>query len=191
MLHLITIVRIQIASAKSPKNKMKEYFKFVHEVAGVYADREAVIAHKFFCNRKSIGMLEPIKNGAKKTGLLKKLDNIAWDMSAPRFLETIILSGGDGRYIIPMFLTLDANLRQMLKAYPVKGVLFNRETGAFIPIPEIRTEEYFEKHGCSADLEHLYSEPVRTERLSRNPLDLPAVFKLIKSELKKLQAYMV
>ncbi|RFP09967.1 hypothetical protein D0T23_23505 [Duganella sp. BJB475] len=190
LLHLIAILRIQIASAKSPKNKMKEYFKFVHEVTGAYADREAIIAHKFFCDRKSISMLEQIKKGTKKTGLLRKLDNIAWDMSAPRFLEKIILSGGDGRYIIPMFLTLDANLRQMLKAYPVKGVLFNRKTGAFVPLPEIRTEEYFEKHGCAADLEHLYSEPMRSERLSRKSLDLPEVFTLIKSELKKLQTYM-
>lgn len=190
LLHLIGIVRIQLASARSPKNKMKEYFKYVHDVVGAYADREAVIAHKFFCNRNSIGSLEKIKKGGSKLRLLKYLDNIAWDMLAPRFLEKLILSGGEGRYIVPMFVSGDKGLRQMMKAYPVKGALFNRSTGAFAPLPEICAETYFEKHGCASELEYLYSEPVRLERLSRAAPDLLTVHKLIKAEFKKLRGFM-
>lgn len=194
LLHLIGTARIQIASAKSPKNKMKEYFAFVHEVVGAYFDREAVIAHKFFCDRKNVPMLDKkIQKGRKKTdrkkkaGFLKELDNIAWDMSSPRFMEKLILSGGEGKYIVPMFVTIDTDLRQMMNAYPIKGVLFNRKTGAFAPLPEISTETYFKKHGCDRDLEYLYSEPVRSERLSREVPDLKTLNRKIRSEFRKLR----
>lgn len=123
----------------------------------------------------------------KKAGFLKELDNIAWDMVSPRFMEKLILSGGEGKYIVPMFVTVDSDLRQMMNAYLVKGVLFNRKTGALAPLPEISTEAYFKKHGCDRDLEYLYSEPVRSERLSREVPDLKSINSKIRSEFRKLR----
>jgi hypothetical protein len=101
---------------------MDEYFKYVNKVVGAYFDREAIIAHKYFNDRKSLAILEKIKKGSSKVGLLKKLDNIAWDMAAPRFMEKLILAGGEGRYFIPMFLTFDAGLRELLGHYELPSV---------------------------------------------------------------------
>lgn len=187
LLQLIGMVRIQLSSGKSARHKMSEYFKYVHEVVGAYFDRETIIAHKYFNDRKTLAMLEKIKKGSRKMGLLKKLDNIAWDMAAPRFMEKLILAGGEGRYFIPMFLTFDAGLRELLAHYPVKGVMFNKKTGSFAPIPEINTRDYFKQHGCQDEIDHLYSEPVRSERLSREKPTRLSIHRLIRREYRTLR----
>lgn len=189
LLQLIGMVRIQLSSSKSARYKMGEYFKYVHNVVGAYFDREAIIAHKYFNDRKSLAVLEKIKKGGGKMGLLKKLDNIAWDMAAPRFMEKLMVAGGEGRYFIPMFLTFDSGLRELLEQYPVKGVIFNKKTGSFAPIPEINTRDYFEQHGCADEIDHLYSEPVRSERLSRERPSRLSIHRLIRREYKTLRSF--
>ncbi|MCZ8251551.1 MAG: hypothetical protein O9318_03680 [Hylemonella sp.] len=188
LLQLIGMVKIQLSSGKSAKHKMGQFFSYIHEVVGAYFDREAIIAHKYFCDRNAIEMLERIKKGGGKRGLLKKLDNIAWDMAAPRFMERLIVAGGDGRYFIPMFLTFDSGLRELLGHYAVKGAVFNKTTGAYAPIPAINTREYFAQHGCQDEIDHLYSEPVRTERLSREKPTRFTIHRLIRREFKALRA---
>lgn len=187
LLQLIGMVRIQLSSRKNAKNKMSEYFRYIHEVVGAYFDREAIIAHKYFSDRNSLGILEKIKKGCSKVRLLKRLDNIAWDMAAPRFMEKLIITPSQGRYFIPMFLTFDSNLRELLSHYLVKGVVFNRERGSFAPVPKINTKEYFEQHGCLDDIEHLYSQPVRSERLSRTKPTRLSIHKLIRREYETLR----
>lgn len=188
LLQLIGMVRIQLSSSKSARYKMGEYFKFIHEVVGAYFDREAIIAHKYFNNRNTMVILEKIKKGCGKKGLLKKLDNIAWDMAAPRFMEKLIVAGGEGRYFIPMFLTFDAGLRELLEHYPVKGVIFSKESGAFAPIPSINTRDYFKQNGCQDEIDHLYSDPVRSERLSRPKPTRMIIHRLIRREYKALRS---
>ena len=188
LLQLIGMVRIQLSSGKSAKYKMGKYFKYIHDVVGAYFDREAIIAHKYFNDRKTLAILEKIKKGSGKVGLLKKLDNIAWDMAAPRFMEKLIVAGGEGRYFIPMFLTFDSGLRELLGHYPVKGVMFNKQTGSFTPIPEINTRDYFKQYGCQDDIDHLYSEPVRSERLSRERPTRLSIHRLIRREYRTLRS---
>jgi hypothetical protein len=187
LLQLIGMVRIQLSSCKSAKFKMGEYFSYIHNVVGVYFDREAIIAHKYFSDRKTLAMLEKIKNGCRKQGLLKKLDNIAWDMAAPRLMERLIVAGGEGRYFVPMFLTFDSGLRQLLSHYPVKGAIFNKKTGAYVPIPEVNTREYFARHGCQDEIDYFHSDPVCSERLSRDRLTRFTIHKLIQREYKALR----
>ncbi len=187
LLQLIGMVKIQLSSGKNAKSKMSEYFKYVHAVVGAYFDREAIIAHKYFSDRNSIGILEKIKKGCSKVQLLKRLDNIAWDMAAPRFMEKLIITPGEGRYFIPMFLTFDSNLRELLGHYLVKGVVFNRGSGSFAPVPEINTKDYFKQHGCLDEIEYLYSQPVRSERLSRAKPTRLSIHKLIRREYKTLR----
>lgn len=186
LLQLIGIVKIQLSSAKHAKVKMKEYFKYVHEVVGAYFDREAIIAHKYFQDRNNVKALEKIKRGGNRAGLLKRLDNIAWDMAAPRFMEKLITHVGEGRYFIPMFLTFDSNLKELLSHYPVKGVIFNKEQGSFAPIPAINTREHFTQHDCLEELDYLYSAPIRSERLSREKPTRLSINKLIRREYRSL-----
>jgi len=187
LLQLIGMVRVQLSSSKSARHKMREYLKYIHEVVGAYFEREAIIAHKYFNDRNTLAMLEKIKKGSSKVRLLKKLDNIAWDMAAPRLMEKFILAGGEGRYFIPMFLTFDAGLRELLSHYPVKGVIYNKKTGSFAPIPEINTMNYFKQHGCQDEIDYLYSKPVRSERLSREKPTRLSVHRLIQREYRTLR----
>ena len=186
LLQIIGIVKIQLSSGKHAKAKMKEYFKYVHEVVGAYFDREAIIAHKYFQDRNNVKVLEKIKKGVSRAGLLKRLDNIAWDMAAPRFMEKLITHVGEGRYFIPMFLTFDSNLKELLSHYPVKGVIFNKEQGSFAPIPAINTREYFAQHDCLDDLDYLYSASIRSERLSREKPTRLSINRLIRREYRVL-----
>lgn len=188
LLQLIGMVRIQLSSGKGAKYKMGEYFSYIHKIVGVYFDREAIVAHKYFSDRKTLAVLERIKKGCGKRGLLKKLDNIAWDMAAPRFMEKLIVTGGEGRYFIPMFLTFDSGLREFLGHYAVKGAIFNKRTGAYVPIPQVNTREYFAQHGCQDEIDYIYSEPVRSERLSREKPTRLAIHRLIRREYKTLRA---
>lgn len=188
LLQLIGMVKIQLSSAKGARYKIGEYFKFIQGVIGVYSDREAIIAHKYFNDRNAIAMLEKIKKGCGKMALLKRLDNIAWDMAAPRFMEKLIVAGGEGRYFIPMFLTFDSGLRELLGHYPVKGVVFNKQTGVFAPIPAINTREYFINNGCQDEIDFLCSDSARLERLSRQKLTRLTIHRLIRHEYRALRS---
>lgn len=189
LLQLIGMLRIQLSSAKGSKYKMGEFFRYVHEVVGAYFDREAILAHKYFVDRKQLSMLEKIKKGCSKKKLLKKLDNIAWDMAAPRFMEKLMVTGGEGRYFIPLFLTFDAGLRELLSHYAVKGGVYNKKTGAYAPIPEVDTREYFSKHGCGDEIDHFYSDTARSERLSRIRPTRLSIHALIRREYKILRSH--
>lgn len=72
--------------------------------------------------------------------------------------------------------------------YPVKGVMFNKQTGSFTPIPEINTRDYFKQYGCQDDIDHLYSEPVRSERLSRERPTRLSIHRLIRREYRTLRS---
>lgn len=190
LLQLIGMVKIQLSSNRSASNKMGKYFNYIHEVVGAYFDRESIIAHKYFLDRSSVGILNKMQKGMPTSGLLKKLDNIAWDMAAPRFIEKLITSmteASEGRYFIPMFVSFDTKLRELLSLFPVKGAIYSKSEGDMIPLPKINTMEYFQSHGCGDDLEHLYSEPVKAERMSRSKPTRLSIYKCIKSEYRELR----
>jgi hypothetical protein len=187
LLHVIGILRIQLSSARSAKNKMADYFQFVQFTIGAYLDREAIVAHHFFLDEKNVPMLEKIKRGTNKKRLLKRLDNIAWDMASPRFMERLISNFGNRNYFLPILFTFDANLKKLLTIYPIKGVIFNRRTGAFHPLPKINTREYFEEHGCVEFIDQLYSDEFRLQRLAREKPDRASLRRLIAQEYRELR----
>jgi hypothetical protein len=47
--------------------------------------------------------------------------------------------------------------------------------------------EYFHSHGCGDRLEYLYSEPVKTERMSRPRPTRVSVHECIKREFRELR----
>lgn len=130
-------------------------------------ESQSILAHKCFSDRNRIEVLEKIKKGMDTTRLQKKLDNIAWDMAAPRFMEKLMGTGGQGDYFVPFFLTFDKGLRELLSAFRVKGVILNKDTGQLIPIPEVNSHEYFKSHDCEKEIEYLFCDSVKDERLSR------------------------
>ena len=188
LLQVIGMVKIQLSSNKSAKHKISEFFDYVNDVVGVYLDREAIVAHKYFVDPRLISMLEKIKKSQKAPRrLLKKLDNIAWDMAAPRLMETLIMSQGMGDFFIPMFISFDGGLKQVLKAYEVKGVVFDSRRGGLIPLPRVNTEDYFKAHGCADAL--LKISEKRDERSDKPTANRDTVHQLIKREygvLRKL-----
>lgn len=190
LLQLIGMITIQLSSNRSSKNKMSEYFEYVHNVVGAYFDRESVIAHKYFMNRQNVTMLKDIHKGDSKIRLLKRLDNIAWDMASPRFMEKMIAHGSDGgkgRYFIPMFLSFDSKLRDLLGLFPVKGAIYNKETGELIPLPKVNTMDYFTENGCKNQMEYLYSDSARNERKLRDRPSRKSIHEKIKCEYRKLR----
>ncbi len=187
LLQLLGMLRIQLSTNKSVKNKMKDYFAFIHEEVGAYFDRESMIAHKYFSDRNEIEVLEKIKKGMCTTRLLKKLDNIAWDMAAPRFMEKLMSTGGQGDYFVPFFLTFDKGLRDLLSAYRVKGVIINKGKGQLIPIPEVSTYEYFVNQGFKDEIEYFFSDRVKNERLTRPKPNRTSIHEKIRNEYAALK----
>lgn len=190
LLQLLGMIKIQLSSDRSPKNKMGDYFKYLNDVVGAYFDRESVIAHNYFLNRKSVGILNKIQKGMPTKRLLKKLDNIAWDMMAPRFMELLITSmptENGSSYFIPMFVSFDNKLRELLSLFPVKGAIYSKTEGEFMPLSKINTKEYFQSHGCSDYLDKLFSDPIMTERKSRPKLTRKSALTTIKQEYKELR----
>lgn len=190
LLQIIGITRIQLSSKRSAKNKMMEYLEYVHNVIGTYFDRESIIAHKYFLNRNSVAIFKDIQKGMPSTRILKKLDNIAWDMIAPRIMENFILSMDDserGRYFVPMFVSFDKNLRELLSLFPVKGAIYNKKDGVLIPIPKINSMEYFESHGFKEEMERFHAPKIKHERISRPKPSQFDIHKLITTEYRELR----
>lgn len=189
LLQLIRIVRIQLQSNRNSKKKIAEFFDFVNNVVGAYFDRESVIAHKYFHNRNKITILRPFQKGMPTTGLLKKLDNIAWDMTAPRYMERLIVSLSQtdrGRYFIPMFVSFDNDLRELLSFFPIKGVMYTKDTGDFIQLPKISTSDYFEEHDCKDLIDYMFKPEVKLARNSKSKHTRESIVKVIKDEYREL-----
>lgn len=194
LLQLLGMVKIQLASNKSADKKMNDYFDYIHGVVGAYFDRETIIAHKYFLERNSVGILNKIQKGMPISKLLRKLDNIAWDMAAPRFMEDLIASSSlvsEGRYLVPMFVSFDTKLRELLSLFPVKGAIFNKMDGKLISLPKVNTMDYFHSYGCGEKLEYLYSEPVKMERMSRPRPTRASVHECIKREFRELRRIII
>ncbi|WP_336765038.1 hypothetical protein [Paenibacillus sp. USHLN196] len=153
LLLLIGILKIEFGSKMGVKKKMNQYFQYIDETVGVYMDRESIVAHKYFEDRKNVKMLLSINKGGKQNSLFEKLNNIAWDFIIPRFMERM-LRAGQGRGLIPIFLSFDVKLIELLNMYSVKGVVFNMEGPEFIPVPNTNSYEYYQNHGMKLDFEH-------------------------------------
>ncbi|ELH0894229.1 hypothetical protein Q9887_001098 [Vibrio fluvialis] len=188
LLNLIGMVRIQEESNKKERNKMKVYLEFLHNTVGMYIDREAIVAHKYFISRDNLPILRKVHKGCEVKGLIRQLDNIAWDMVAPRIMEKLIYSGfgSEGQYFIPMFLSFDNALKKMLNMHPIKSAIYNRKTGYVISFPVQSSQEYFKEHNLDRDLDWICSDALKEERKLRGSHSRRSAFKAIFKEYKAL-----
>ena len=187
LLQLLAILRIQYSSSRGAKHKMSEFLQFVQENA-VYYDREAIVAHKYFKDARTVPLLGRINRGGSQRRLMEKTDNLAWDMTAPRSMERMAALQSAGDYMVPFFLTFDQKLRAMIRCYPVKAVIIDRRSGGVSSIPELNTHEYFETEGCDDIVTSFFSEEKRRERFSRETPTLEILSDMIDTEYKKLSA---
>jgi len=162
LLQLLAILKIQFSSNRGARNKTREFLEFIQK-EWVYYDRETIVAHKYFKDSKTIRVLEGVKKGAR-TNLWGKIDNLAWDMTAPRFMERTIALQEPGTFMVPFSLTFDRNLRELIRCYPVKAAIINRRSEGVVPIPLFSTRGYFEKEGYWYIISNFFSEEKQEER---------------------------
>lgn len=128
LLNLVGMFKVHFSSKAGSKRKMKEYFSFLQESVGLFLEREAIIAYELFSRNQLLSIFNKINFDMNPDSLYDKLDNIAWDFLIPRLMERSITIGGEGNYFLPLLLTFDRGLHNMLKLYPIKGVVFKNGT---------------------------------------------------------------
>lgn len=89
---------------------------------------------------------------------------------------------------MPMFISFDGGLKQLLNAYEVKGVIFDSRRGSLIPLPRVSTEDYFTEHGCAEAL--LKISENKDHRMAKPSADRAELHGLIKREYKALRAFL-
>jgi hypothetical protein len=187
LLNLIGMLKIQLSSKKSAKNKMNDYFLYMNDVVGVYLDREAIIAYKYFENRNNFRMLDKINKGRVAKQLLKKLDNIAWDLVSPRIMEQLIVDLSGEKFFIPFFLTADADLKQLISLFPIKAEVFSKKGDVFTPLPVINSYDFFKSVGCEKVAIHYLFGPMKSLRLSQPQQTIGSIHKKIIQQYRELR----
>ncbi|WP_226530836.1 hypothetical protein [Metabacillus niabensis] len=183
---LIGIWQIQFSSKASAKNKMKMVFEFVINKVGIYYERELITAFKYFENTQSVGMLNKINKGGNQEGLLERIENIAWDFLVPRVMEFQININKEKSFFIPLFLSHDKKLKELIRLFKIKGVLLNKENKEYIPISDLNTTQFFEERGLLDSLERLKSEEVMAKRARVREENIDTNFEIINTEIEKL-----
>jgi len=186
VLFLIGVLKIRFKHKTSPDKKIVALFSYINNVVGAYLEREMIVAHKFYSNPRSVGILNKINKGMKKDKLYKSIENIAWDFTAPRIMEYFLELGGEGRYFIPFFLSYDKNLRELLRLYNVKGVIYNKNGSELTPFTEMNGIDYFQKHNCKFDYEAMFSIEGIEMRNEKAYYNKNTKFRVIEDEFEKL-----
>lgn len=162
-LFLIGVFKIHFSSNKDAKKKIVELFDFMDKKVGIYFEREALVAYKYFKQPGKITIFRKIQRNMNTSKILSTIDNISWDFTAPRFMEYYMRVGGEGKFFIPFFLTHDIGLKETIKLFNVKGVVSD-ELNGFIPIPSVNTKEYYESENCKIDFEFYFSKEKKKQR---------------------------
>ena len=184
---LLLILKVQFSSREGPRKKIRKFLELMQE-EGMYFDRETIFAHKYFKDRQTIPILGRVNRGGAQTGLREKIDNLAWDMTAPRLMERMIALDKLGDYTIPFFLTFDQNLHELFGCYPVKAVIIDRRSEDVLSIPVLNVGAYFEKEGCGDMITSFFSEEKKKERFSKEAPTLETLSDRINNMYRELNA---
>lgn len=186
VLFLIGVLRIRFQSKSNSEYKIRELFEYTNDTLGMYLEREMIVAHKYFIKPTDVPILNRLNKGMNKNKLFKNIENIAWDFTSPRIMEFFLRLRGEGRYLIPLFLTNDRNLRNLLRLYKVKGVIFNKDGTGLIPISSMNSQEYFEEYKCNVNFEEFFNEESTKKRNFKIEFNKLSKFKCIDDEFAKL-----
>jgi hypothetical protein len=178
------ILQIKFSDKSNISSKLRKLFEYSHKVIGVYFERELMIAHKYFCKAENVKILAKINKGMKTENLYKIIENIAWDFTVPRIMEFFLTRIGEGRFFIPFFLTNDFRLRELLKLFSVKGIVYNTKKGFFLPISDENTFDYYKRH--DVDVEQYFTDEAKIERQGVYKRNCENEFIIVEEEYQKL-----
>jgi hypothetical protein len=147
LLQLLAALRIQYSSNEGPKKKLTKLLEYLQK-NGVYFEREAVIAYRYFKDRDAVPIMNAVNKGGKHTDILSKIDNLAWDMTLPRWMEMFTAANAPGDFMVPVCLTFDHKLLELIRCFSVKAVIIDRNTGSVLPVPVSNTMAFFQDEGC-------------------------------------------
>lgn len=184
---LVGMLKIHFQSGRSAAKKTIDLFEYMHSVVGVYLDREMIIAHKFFKKEKGLEIFRKLQKNMDQTHLQEIIENIAWDLIAPRVMEYFMGRIREGRYFLPFFLSNDAGLKSLFNLYNVKGVVLIDNVHA-IPVTDPVNVEYFESENCNIDFDHYFSASNKKARKERVEQNRPQIDRLLASEIALLSA---
>lgn len=190
VLFLIGVIRIRFQSKKSYHHKTRELFEYMNDTLGIFFQREMTIAHRYFMNPQNVQLINKVNNGMTKDNLLKSIENFAWDFASPRIMEIFLKAGGEGRYFIPFFLSNDKNLRDLLKLFKVKSVIFDKNQIMPTPIPSEDYIHYFEKNEPDLDLNMFFNDEAKNKREERYKFNKKNNFSCLEEEFCKLAEVM-
>ena len=187
LFQLIAMYRIQFSSKMGARAKFRQFLKFVQDEGEVYFDREFVMIYKYFAKSNDVAMFKAINLGGKQKNLMKTLSNLAWDLTALRFMEMMCLSQREGSdFLVPYLLSFDKNMCTLMRSFPIKTVLLNRSEDFVLSFPQIKSREYFYAQGCKDETDWFFS-PQNTQ-IRHNKLNNPSIrFQKIRREYKRLR----
>lgn len=186
---LLVIYSIQFESIANPNYKLGQLLNYIQEKF-VYFDRETVIAHKYFKDPPTIPILATVNKGTQPNDLFKKLDNLAWDLTAPRYMESMMkwYPQPNQKYMVPFFLSLDEKLKEMIECYPIRLVIIDWHLRQLIPIPRQNSFEYFRREGCEEIMKDFNSVKKREQRSRRKRPASDMLLDMINDEFARLSS---
>lgn len=187
LLLLLVSLRINFSSKRSARNKAKELLSEIQHNIGAFFDREITIMLMYFISNKQIPILKSINKGKKTKRLLKKIDNIAWDLYAPRFMEQVITASAPEKVMIPFIASFDKNLQETTKLFPIKGSIIDPKSGRFLSFTSNKQKEIFSTLEIESEVSQLFTMANIEERSRNRPKSLQDLNVKIKLEYRKLR----
>ncbi|MGG0664866.1 hypothetical protein ABE042_12215 [Viridibacillus arvi] len=184
-LFLIGVFKIHFSSKKDAKKKIVELFDYMDKKVGIYFEREALVAYKYFKQQSEIKIFSKLQRNMNTSNLLSIINNISWDFTAPRFMEYFMRYEKEGKFFIPFLLTHDLGLKEVIKLFNVKGVISDESYG-FIPISSINTKEYYENKNCKINFEVYFSKEKQKDREIRMNKNREEIDTIITEECNEL-----
>lgn len=183
-LTVLKIIEFQFESHKSHQNKFLELTKFMSEEY-CFMDRESIIAVEYFKD-KNLKIFKGIYPRMDLSVFLKKIENISWDLMAPRLMEDFIKGmSSENQVFIPFFVSYDRNLRETIASHPVKYIFLNGDSDKrhIVSIPANNIHQYFFENNCHKAIREIH---FNTSRRRENMADfLPNLDSLIASSYQK------
>lgn len=111
---LLKMIEIHFSSKQDVHKKVKEFLVFMHRDINAIHHREALLAKEFFARKQKLKFFAKIQPGNKN--IFRDLRNMAWDMKHIRDteLKVNLLERGGVDYFIPVFLTFDSRLAEII-----------------------------------------------------------------------------
>jgi len=170
---LYKTIYTKFSSKKSPSNKSKELIRFMIEDMGVYVSRDLYMAISYFNSPDKIPILNKINKSKNfnKGEFNNKVDNIAWDLMIPRFVELIASHGGKGDFLIPFFLTFDTHLEKLLDSYKAKIFIYENDKFSLTSIPSWQTSQFLHQAIDAHSQKYFIKDTVEQRRSGRITLN--------------------